>query len=177
MDTDLYQCAVSAGDLDDINEKLRLFQVSSKLSNGELLPALQLPPELSIVNSPPNQPPRRAFYGFVVSKDILTDYALRWYQGKFTRESFKTINCAWVNTICIGAAKRHLELDPEHPRIRIPPVDTPDGTKPCVSIYDNHYVPGWNLDVETETRFIEFIRTELELPKTQEPMWYYCHGR
>ncbi|EIW81312.1 hypothetical protein CONPUDRAFT_153862 [Coniophora puteana RWD-64-598 SS2] len=175
MATDQFQRAVSASGLDDVDEKLRQLQVSSKASNGTLLPSPYLPPELNVNEAPRNQDrrPRRAFFGFVVSEDIMIDYTLRWYQGTFTRESLKSIDPAWVGVICMAAAQDHLEVDPDHPRIRIPMVETPDGLKPCVSIYDSYDRLGWSLAEEKETEYIELIRSELGLPEIQEPMWYY----
>ncbi|EIW81287.1 hypothetical protein CONPUDRAFT_165473 [Coniophora puteana RWD-64-598 SS2] len=177
MDTDAAQQFDSAGDLNELDIKLRQFQLSSKPSNGKLLPSPYLPPELNISETPQNKPPRRAFYGFAVSTDLMLDYALRWYERILTRESLKDVDPFWVTDIWAGAAHQHLELDPVHPRLNVPMVETPDGLQPCVAIYDSYDMIRWNLNEEEETEFLEFIKSELGLPESQEPLWYYCHGR
>ncbi|EIW81305.1 hypothetical protein CONPUDRAFT_153854 [Coniophora puteana RWD-64-598 SS2] len=177
MDVNHDEHVITTDNLDDVNEKLEQFQVSSTHSSGKLLPSPYLPPELAYAEAHyPNRRPRRAFFGFAVSSDILLDYALRWYQGILTREMLEGFDPFWVGDIWAGAAKKHLEIDAAHPRVNVPIVETPDGLKPCVAIFDSYDRDGWTLAEEKETEYIEFIRSELGLPETQEPMWYYCHG-
>ncbi|EIW81304.1 hypothetical protein CONPUDRAFT_153853 [Coniophora puteana RWD-64-598 SS2] len=144
-----------------------------------LLPAPLLPPQLNPAKAHLYnvRRPRRAHYGFAVTSDILVEHALRWYSTEFTREDFDRADPILVRTVAVGAAEEHLELDPEHPILEFPLVETPDGLRPCIAIYDSHIRSSWNLDEEKERKQIEVIKRELMLPETQEPMWYYSNCR
>ncbi|EIW81290.1 hypothetical protein CONPUDRAFT_165477 [Coniophora puteana RWD-64-598 SS2] len=170
----------------ELSKRLNEVKISSERSNKgikpkrkPLLPAPDLPPQLNPAKAHLYniRRPRKAHYGFAVTSDVMVDHALRWHQGRFTREDFDRADLSDVEVICVGAAEEHLELNPEDPRLEFPLVQTPDGLRPCIAIYDSHLGSGWTLDAEKERKQIEFIRSELRLPETQEPMWYFSNCR
>ncbi|EIW81302.1 hypothetical protein CONPUDRAFT_153851 [Coniophora puteana RWD-64-598 SS2] len=176
----------------DLSDRLEQIQMSSGHSNEDtkpnrkpnraqkpLLPAHLLPHQLNPAKAHLYnvQRPRKAYYGFAVTSDAMVDHALRWYEGRFTREDFDCADLSHVEIICVGAAAKHLELNPEHRRLEFPLVETPDGLRPCIAIYNSHERSGWNLDAEKESEQLEFIRSELRLPETQEAMWYFANCR
>ncbi|EIW81288.1 hypothetical protein CONPUDRAFT_165474 [Coniophora puteana RWD-64-598 SS2] len=174
---------VSAKDLSDRLEQIKISsERSNKNKNPErkpLLPAPYLPPQLNPAKAHLYnvRRPRKAYYGFAVTSDSMVDHALRWYKGRFTREEFDRADLSHVEIICVGAAAKHLELDTEHPRLEFPLAETPDGLRPCIAIYNSHKRSDWNLDAEKEREQIDFIRSELRLPETQEAMWYFANCR